>query len=91
MSRLVGLDSNSDPDSIRNALQIGKDNPVETQTSHNIDCALGSLCYIRTVFQLNCLTAQLCSPMKGELRWRGPNSISKFHHHNINGRAVDDT
>jgi hypothetical protein len=29
------------------------------QTSHNIDCVLGSLCYIRTVFHLNCLTAQL--------------------------------
>jgi hypothetical protein len=28
--------------------------------------------------------------MKGELRWRGPNSISKFDHHNIyvNGGAV---
>jgi hypothetical protein len=23
--------------------------------------------------------------MKGELRWRGANSISKFDHHNING------
>jgi hypothetical protein len=31
------------------------------------------------------------SPMKGELRWRGPNSISKFDHHNISGSAVDDT
>jgi hypothetical protein len=31
------------------------------------------------------------SPMKGELRWRGPNSISKFDHHNLNGGAVDDT
>jgi hypothetical protein len=28
------------------------------QTSHNIDCVLGSLCYVWTVFQLNCLTAQ---------------------------------
>jgi hypothetical protein len=27
-------------------------------------------------------------PMKGELRWRGANSISKFDHHNINGGAV---
>jgi hypothetical protein len=25
--------------------------------------------------------------MKGELRWRGANSISKFGHHNINGGA----
>jgi hypothetical protein len=24
----------------------------------NIDCFLGSFCYIRTVFRLNCLTAQ---------------------------------
>jgi hypothetical protein len=30
-------------------------------------------------------------PMKGELRWRGANSISKFDHHNINGGAVDST
>jgi hypothetical protein len=29
--------------------------------------------------------------MKGELRLRGANSVSKFHHHNINGGAVDDT
>jgi hypothetical protein len=29
--------------------------------------------------------------VKGELRWWGPNSISKFDHHNINGGAVDDT
>jgi hypothetical protein len=35
------------------------------------------------------LTAQ--PSMKGELRWRGANSISKFHHHNINGGAVDNT
>jgi hypothetical protein len=34
---------------------------------------------------------QRSSPMKGELRWRGPNSISKFDHHNINGGAVDYT
>jgi hypothetical protein len=28
------------------------------QTSHNIDCVLGSLCYLyKTVFYLNCLTA----------------------------------
>jgi hypothetical protein len=25
----------------------------------NIDCVLGSLCYVRTVFHLNCVTAQL--------------------------------
>jgi hypothetical protein len=29
--------------------------------------------------------------MKGELQWRGANSISKFDHHNINGGAVDNT
>jgi hypothetical protein len=29
--------------------------------------------------------------MKGELRWKGPNSISNFDHHNRNGGAVDDT
>jgi hypothetical protein len=28
--------------------------------------------------------------MKGELRWRGANSISKFYHHNINGGAGDN-
>jgi hypothetical protein len=28
--------------------------------------------------------------MKGELRWRGANSISKFDHHNINGGTVDN-
>jgi hypothetical protein len=27
--------------------------------------------------------------MKGELRWREANSISKFDHHNINSGAVD--
>jgi hypothetical protein len=39
------------------------------------------LLYIRTVFCLNCLIAQP-SYVKGELRWRGANSISKFDHHN---------
>jgi hypothetical protein len=34
---------------------------------------------------------QRSPPMKGELRWRGANSISKFDHHNINGGAVDNT
>jgi hypothetical protein len=29
--------------------------------------------------------------MKGELRWRGPKTISKFDHNNINGGAVNDT
>jgi hypothetical protein len=29
--------------------------------------------------------------MKGELRWSGANSISKFDHNNINGDAVDST
>jgi hypothetical protein len=51
--------------------------------SQYIDCFLGSLSAIYgTVFRLNCSTAR-SSPMKGELRWRGPNSISKFYHHNI--------
>jgi hypothetical protein len=59
------------------------------QISHNIDCVLGSLCYIRpcTIW----IAWQRSSPMKGELRWRGQNSISKFDHHNIHGGAVDDT
>jgi hypothetical protein len=60
-----------------------------TQTSHNIDCALGPLCYIRACSIW--ITWQRSSPMKGELRLRGANSISKFHHHNINGGTVDDT
>jgi hypothetical protein len=59
------------------------------QTSHNIDCVLSSLCYIRPCSIW--IAWQRSSPMKGELRLRGPNSISKFHHHNINGGAVDDT
>jgi hypothetical protein len=29
------------------------------KTPHNIDCFLGSLCYLRAVFRLNCFTAQL--------------------------------
>jgi hypothetical protein len=45
---------------------------------------------MQTVFRLNCLTAQP-SNMKGELRWRGANSISKFDHHDINGGDVDNT
>jgi hypothetical protein len=42
-------------------LPDGPLNRQETQTSHNIDCFLGSLCYIRirTEFHLNCLTAHL--------------------------------
>jgi hypothetical protein len=62
---------------------------VRAQTSHNIDCVLGSLCYIKP-----CsigIAWQRSSPMKGEMRWRGPNSISKVHLHNINAGAVDDT
>jgi hypothetical protein len=59
------------------------------QTSHNIDCALGSLCYIRACSIW--IAWQRSSPMKGELGLRGLSSISKFHHHNINGGAVDDT
>jgi hypothetical protein len=52
-------------------------------------CALGPLCYIRACSIW--ITWQRSSPMKGELRLRGSSSISKFHHHNINGGAVDDT
>jgi hypothetical protein len=33
---------------------------------------------------------QRCPPRKEELRGRGSNSISNFHHHNINGGAVDN-
>jgi hypothetical protein len=62
---------------------------VVPQTSYNIDCVLGSLCYIRPCSIW--IAWQRSSPMKGELRWRGARSISKFHHHNINGGAVDDT
>jgi hypothetical protein len=58
------------------------------KTSYNIDCVLGSLCYIRPCSIW--IAWQRRSPMKKELRWRGPSSISKFHHHNINGGAVDD-
>jgi hypothetical protein len=58
-------------------------------SSHNIDCALGPLCYIRPCSIW--IAWQRSSPMKGELRWRGPNSISNFDHHNINGGAADDT
>jgi hypothetical protein len=60
-----------------------------SQTSHNIDCVFGSLCYTRPCSIW--IAWQRSSPMKGELRWRGPTGISKFHHHNINGGAVDDT
>jgi hypothetical protein len=28
-------------------------------SQYTVDCFLGSLCYIRTVFRLNCLIAQL--------------------------------
>jgi hypothetical protein len=58
-------------------------------TSYNIDCVLGSRCYIRPCSIW--IAWQRSSPMKGELRWRGPSSISKFHHHNLNGGAVDCT
>jgi hypothetical protein len=62
---------------------------VEQQTSHNIDCALGPLCYKRAC---SIWIAWQCSPpMKGELRWRGANRISKFEHHKINGGAVSNT
>jgi hypothetical protein len=30
-------------------------------------------------------------PVKGELRWKGANIISKFDHYNINCGAVDNT
>jgi hypothetical protein len=29
--------------------------------------------------------------MKGELQWRGANSISKVDYYNINGGALDNT
>jgi hypothetical protein len=56
---------------------------------HTIDCALGPLCYIRACSIW--IAWQRSSPMKGEPRLNGANSVSKFHHHNINGGAVDDT
>jgi hypothetical protein len=54
-----------------------------SQTSHNIDCFLGFLCYIRTVFHLNCFTAQ--PPYAGKAAVEGGkySSISKYDHHNI--------
>jgi hypothetical protein len=61
----------------------------QPQTYHNIDCVLGPLCYIRACSIW--IAWQRSSPMKGALRLRGANSVSKFHHHNINGGAVDDT
>jgi hypothetical protein len=45
----------------------------------------------RVPFELVDSTARHSSPMKGERRWRGPYSISKFDHHNISGGAVDNT
>jgi hypothetical protein len=38
-----------------------------------------------------CIRCQGGPPMKEELRGKGPNCISNFHHHNINGGAVDNT
>jgi hypothetical protein len=49
----------------------------------------GSSLLYKSVFHLNCLTAQLS--YEGRAAVEGANSISKFHHHNINGGAVDDT
>jgi hypothetical protein len=51
----------------------------------------GSLCYIRTVFRLNCLTAQLSYEGRAAVEGAKYSSIYKFDHHNINGGAVDDT
>jgi hypothetical protein len=59
------------------------------ETSHNIDCLLGSFCYIRAVIRLNCLTAQPSYKGRAAVGGGGGNSISKFDHHNINGGAVD--
>jgi hypothetical protein len=50
-----------------------------------------SLLYLHTRPCSIWIAWQRSSPMKGELRWRGPNSISKFDHHYISGGAVDDT
>jgi hypothetical protein len=55
------------------------------------DCVLGSLCYIRTVFHLNCLTAQLSYEGRAAVEGAEYYFISKFDHHNINGGAVDAT
>jgi hypothetical protein len=57
-----------------------------------IDCFLGSFCYIRTVFRLICLTAQPSYEGRAAVHGGGgANSISEFHHHSINGGAVDNT
>jgi hypothetical protein len=66
-------------------LQVG----CHPQTSHNIDCVLGSLSAIYGPCSVWIGVWQRSSPVKGELAvGRGPNSISKFDHHNINGGAV---
>jgi hypothetical protein len=46
--------------------------------------------YAQTLSHLNWMSA-LPSYRKEELRGRGSNSISNFHHHNINSGAVDNT
>jgi hypothetical protein len=32
---------------------------------------------------------QRCTTVKENLRWKGPNSITNFHHHNIHEGAAD--
>jgi L1 cell adhesion molecule len=57
--------------------------------SQYIDCFLTSFCFIYgpACFVLNCLTAQPSYEGRAAVGG-GPNSISKFDHHNINGGAV---
>jgi hypothetical protein len=61
-----------------------------SQTSHNLDCFWGSLCYIlRTLFHLHCLTQRSSPVWRGSCGGRGQIvHISKIDHHNINGGAV---
>jgi hypothetical protein len=41
-------------------ITVGIESVATTDISqYTVDCFLGSLCYIQTVFHLNCLTAQL--------------------------------
>jgi hypothetical protein len=61
------------------------------QTSHNLDCFLGSFFYIRTVFRLNCLTAQPSYEGRAAVERVQIGTISKFAHHYIKGGAVDNT
>jgi hypothetical protein len=51
----------------------------------------GSSLLYKSVFHLNCLTAQLSYEGRAVVERGKYSSISKFPHHSINGGAVDDT